>query len=326
VDEYKNFFNLPQETGAAGRKPVFYIEYGGRCYFGFTPRLRLFYDYTVSQGIPRTHMKGRIDHIMAIFGYTDSNDGKKQNLSRKSRVSFADAVLTNNTSVMPERYLTLSEPRPTDCFNYLDQSDGMKSYNSDGMKLRGTKLYWLHNEANPGIEPGKQNVKMDSLVKPLQKGSVFHGIIRFKNLREYELGLLLWSLCLKDDSWMNLGKGKAYGYGAIKLTDCRLSFIDYQKAYGLTGCITTGMNEDLYVKKEKKELEEIIGAYKNYMRKYNGGRDLETIPMIRDFFAMRDSKKIPDAAETGYMNLEQFQNQTRTKTPLPEVQAVIAKK
>ena len=48
--------------------------------------------------------------------------------------------------------------------------------------------------------------------------------------------------------------------------------------------------------------------------------------MIRDFFAMRDSKKIPDAVETGYMNLEQFQNQTRTKTPLPEVQAVIAKK
>ena len=323
VEEYKSFFNLPQKPGAAGRKPVFYIEYGGRCYFGFTPRLRLFYDNNVSFGIPRNHIKGRIDYVKAIFGYTDSNDGKNKDLSRKTRVSFADAVLTNKTSVLRKRFLTLSEPRPTDCLNYLDQSSGETSYNSTGMKLRGAKQYWLHKEVDPGIKPGEQNAKLDSEINPLQEGSIFQGVIRFKNLRKYELGLLLWSVCLREESWMNLGKGKSYGYGAVKLKDCTLSLIDNSKAYGLNNA--ADLLSDPYVKKEKKDIEELILAYKQYMSKYNGGRDIETIPLIRDFFAMKNSERIPDSSMTCYMNLEQFQAQTRTKTALPEVQEVIAK-
>ena len=330
VEEYKEYFALPEKVGEKGRKPVFYIQYGGRCYFGFTPRLRLFYDNTVADGIPGTHLQGKIDYVKAIFGYTKNpgEKGKKGASARKTRVSFSDAEQVTKgqpedyQTVLPGRYLTLSEPRPTDCFNYLDQSNGESSYNSDHMQLRGTKQYWLHKEADPGIQPGRHNEKMDSLVNPLDRGTKFKGTIRFKNLREYELGLLIWSIRLEKDSWMNIGKGKAYGYGAMKLTEISAWKIDCSKAYSIYPANCSGLFDSLY---DNLDVDELINIYKNHLRNYNGGRDISQIPYIRDFFAMKNSTLIPDSSTTGYMNLEEFQAQTRTKTSLPDVMDIIAK-
>lgn len=330
VEEYKAFFNLPEKTGKDGRKPVFYIQLGSRCYFGFTPRLRLFYDHTVSEGISRNHVKGKVDYIKAIFGYTKdgSNDTSpslnRSPSARKSRVSFSDAVQTKPAKELPERYLTLSEPRPTDCLNYLDQSNGETSYNTDRMQLRGSKQYWLHTEADPGITADKRNKNLDSLLNPLDAGTCFSGIIRFKNLLEYELGLLLWSIRLEKNSWMNLGKGKSYGYGAMKLSHLTARNISFEKAYGMADgdkSLACSLFLDPY---EDLDIDAMISAYKRHIMKYNGNRDIMQLPLIRDFFAMKDSTMIPDSEATKYMNLDQFQEQTRTKTPLPSPMNVIA--
>lgn len=338
IDEYKEFFNLPEKTGEKGRKPVFYIQLGGRCYFGFTPRLRLFYDNTVSDGISRNHVPGKVDYVKAIFGYTSTNSSKNSALegsapeARKTRVSFSDAVQTEPAKELSPRFLTLSEPRPTDCLNYLDQSAGETSYNSRQMQLRGAKQYWLHREADPGIEPGHENKKLDSPLTPLDSGSIFNGTIRFKNLRKYELGLLLWSIRLEDSSWMNLGKGKAYGYGAVKLTLRSAQSLDSKKAYGLslTGSDASDAGEKaafaLFSDPYKDiPVEELINTYKLHIRKHIGNRDIMTLSLIRDFFAMKDSTRIPDSEATRYMTLEQFQDQTRAKAPLPTPLEVIKK-
>lgn len=342
VKEYKAFFNLPEAVGEKGRKPVFYIEYGGRCYFGFTPRLRLFFDHTVADGIDKNHKKGKVDYVKAIFGYTSAADGRSGKGSgdtvseaagytagaRKSRVSFGDAVQTGqpvgSTGEMSARYLTLSEPRPTDCFNYLDQSDGETSYNKSTMQLRGAKQYWLHREAAEGKKPGEQNEKLDSLINPLDRGSRFTGTIRFRNLRKYELGLLLWSIRLEETSWINLGKGKSYGYGAMKLIGLSAWKIDYARAYSIPDAEagTSSLFLDPY---RELDIAELISSYKIYIRNENGGRDIDEMPQIRAFFMMKDSTLIPDPASTGYMTLEEFQEQTRTKTPLPIVADVVAK-
>lgn len=391
---YKAFFNLPEETGEKGRKPVFYIQLGKRCYFGFTPRLRLFYDNTVADGISRTHVSGKTDYVKAIFGYTSSGKtpgtaSGKSSLdkdmpdARKTRVSFSDAVQVQPPKELPPRFLTLSEPRPTDCLNYLDQSSGETSYNSRQMQLRGAKQYWLHREADPGVEPGHENKNLDSLLNPLDSGSRFQGTIRFKNLRKHELGLLLWSVRLEDSSWMNIGKGKPYGYGAVKLSILSVRSLDYRKAYGLPlpaddgvivsplkhsadsfvdASVASSLDSSLDASSDSSggsragydgknssapiastdisgnrpsddgmgslaalfcnpyrdlDTEELINAYKLHIRKSIGNRDIMTLPLIRDFFAMKDSLRIPDAEATRYMTLEQFQDQTRNKTPLP---------
>ena len=42
----------------------------------------------------------------------------------------------------------------------------------------------------------------------MKKGTTFSGTIRFKNLKEDELGLLLWSLLLNDGCYQSIGMGK----------------------------------------------------------------------------------------------------------------------
>ena len=75
----REFFDLPKEGEL---KPVFYIQLGGRLYFGFTPRLRLFYANTIKKGLNLKHKSEILDYSKALFGYAN------QTSSYKSRVSF----------------------------------------------------------------------------------------------------------------------------------------------------------------------------------------------------------------------------------------------
>ena len=330
-DEYKAFFNFPEKVGEKGRKPVFYIQYGGRCYFGFTPRLRLFYDYSVADGIGTRHISGKIDYVKAIFGYArgrgKNTSTTENNIARKTRVSFADAVQVGKAKAIPARYLTLSEPRPTDIFNYLDQTNGLSSYNSRQFQLRGAKQYWLHHPegVNPGKKEGEQNAKLDSVLHPLDEGCIFQGKIRFRNLKGYELGLLLWSIRLEKDSWMNLGKGKAYGYGAMALKNLSAINIDYRQAYSIPILNDDSTADSFFKRNLYKEIivDELIEEYKNHIKKYNNNRNVSDLPLVREFFIMKDSKEIPAIEKTKYMSLPEFQEQTRTKTFLPSINDVV---
>ena len=329
--EYKAFFNLPTEVGEKGRKPVFYIERGGRYYFGFTPRLRLFYDHTVAEGIAKAHVKGKTDLVKAIFGYiSDGRNSVKGADARKTRVSFSDAVFYKSTAPgkqaeLEPRYLRLSEPRPTDYYNYLEQGEKRSNYNDEDLSLRGAKQYWLHRENEAGIKKGEEDEKMDSLLNPLEKGSCFRGTIRFKNLRKYELGLLLWSIRLEKESWMNLGKGKAYGYGAMKLTELKARSIEYSKAYDISGAspASSALFGNLY---KELDIEEMINYYKFFIKKYNGDRSIDELPLIKDFFLMKDSTRIPPRKLAAHMSLKEFQAQKKSMTPLPKVSEVASKK
>ena len=44
------------------------------------------------------------------------------------------------------------------------------------------------------------NEKILSDIRPLKEGSKFEGCIKFENLTDMELGLLLWSIKLEGDS------------------------------------------------------------------------------------------------------------------------------
>lgn len=54
-------------------------------------------------------------------------------------------------------------------------------------------------------------------VEPLAKGNEFTFEVRFNNLRDWELGLLLYSLELEDHLAHKLGMGKALGMGSIRI-------------------------------------------------------------------------------------------------------------
>lgn len=302
------FFNLPKESEL---KPVFYVEMGERTYFGFTPRLRLFYEHSVKEGYPLDDDETTFDYAKSLFGTSNKNH------SFRSKVSFSDAVIIKNKGVDTSKTLILAEPKPTSYGDYLVQ-DGEKdiTYNNSDFRMRGIKQYWLHEKIE-NITVNGNNKNVGSEVKPLKEGTEFRGKVRFRNLTPAELGLLLWSMELTPDSMMNIGKGKAYGLGVIKLSDVKLNVMDYSKAYNLDAALD-------FSPMKTKETSEYINIYKDEINAKLEGSSIDRLESIKTFFMMKE--RIPAGDKIRYMEItnringNEFQNRLNNQkglTPLP---------
>jgi CRISPR-associated protein (TIGR03986 family) len=305
----RTFFDLP-EPGE--QKCVFYIRLGEKRYFGFTPRLRLFYDHTIRKGIPSAHCTGKLDYAKSMFGFSSSAG------SYKSKLSFSDAVVTGEAKSAGTQQRVLAEPKPSSCLDYVRQSQKgeISTYNQDGFQLRGMKQYWLRD----GLvqEESVKNEKVGSTLKPLAKGTKFRGKIRFRNLTKEEFGLLLWSVRLEKDSRMNVGKGKAYGYGNVEVELGEIRCVDTKRAYvpengiSLTPFLTP-------------DAEEYITCYKDSVKAFLGGKNIEELPSVWEFFAMKDATRKPDPDKIRYMKIDkperEYQNR---KKPLPTIRQTIS--
>lgn len=311
------YFDLPQD---GKEKAVFYIQLGDRLYFGFTPRLRLFYDHTVKEGLRQKCKKDRIDYNRSLFGYARADQ------SYRSKVSFSDAVVTGKARTASSQRLILAEPKPASCPDYLKpqtsrmgQAESV-TYNADQFELRGAKQYWLHKQApvnTAGMNP--RNEKVASVIHPLETGTKFQGRIRFQNLLQDELGLLLWAVRLEDNCWMNVGKAKAYGYGAISVSILEAKVLDLEKAYEQTQTLDFQPFCSISV-------DEMIEAYQTQISRFLGGRKPQTLPHIKDFFRMKDAGHIPPDEKTRYMSIEKKEYQNRNKNRngvLPSVEEVV---
>lgn len=306
-------FDLPKEGDI---KPIFYIELDGRLYFGFTPRLRLFYDHTLKEGLKQERKAGSVDYSQALFGYAGP-DG-----SYKSKVSFSDAVVQGSAEELSEQRLILAEPKPSSYLDYLKPGQGCRggktgvTYNTDGFELRGAKQYWLHKQAPPKtMEMNNNNQKVASSIRPLAKGTKFQGKVRFQNLTQDELGLLLWAIRLNEGSWMNVGKAKAFGYGAISVKITEAKKLDLARAYAAPQTLDLDPFCEISV-------DGAIDAYKAQINQSLGGRDIDSLPHIKDFFQMKDSRHLPDEAQIRYMSIANREYQSR-KEALPSVGTVV---
>ena len=303
--ELKKFFALPEEGET---KPVFYIQLGNSLYFGFTPRLRVFYDHSIKDGIKSKNIE-TIDYNKALFGYTDNDDKS----SRKTRISFSDAVIEQDATTKKENRI-LGEPGPTDYYDYLKQTKGSEiaTYNDD-FEIRGIKQYWFHKGLVLGTT-GNGNEKVGSVLYPLPAKTKFRGVIRFHNLKDDELGLLLWSVKLNAGSEMNIGMGKPYGFGRVSVTITNFSLFDMSTAYK-----TTELNLNPYTPLNEDDQNGYINKYKEQAKRkaLNNRGEIDNLDPIKAFFAMKDSNRIPAESKTTYMNLDEY-TKYRKNSVLPD--------
>lgn len=312
LKRFKNtaFFNLPSQNNEF--KPVFYVELDGKLYFGFTPRIRLFYEYSIKDGYKQD--KCSFDYARSIFGCINGKTGYK------SKVSFADAIAVSDCKLAGTAFPVLAGPKPTSYLDYIQQTDGSTTYNTSGFELRGVKQYWLHKNLVP-IERS-ENQKITSSFNPLKAGVKFAGKVRFQNLTKDELGLLVWSIKLNDNSWMNVGKAKAYGYGAIAIADVKVKTLDLEKAYSFD--VDLGDNPMVDV-----DATDLVEEYKKCVNAKLVGQKIDNLRAVKDFFAMKDSTRIPDNKNTRYMRLgdrntdKEYQIRMSKKAPLKSVTEVI---
>lgn len=322
----KKFYDLPVDEEC---KPVFYINLDGKIYFGYTPRLRLFYEKGIFDGLPEEHQVRTFDYCKSLFGYT-SNPGVKTRKgdllesqgSYRSRLSFQDAGVDQNVREESPRSMVLGEPKPSSFLDYLTGPGGMPATYRGNFWLRGMKQYWLH-EKNLKTEVGK-NQRVSSSFSPYPEGTSFTGRIRFTNLDEKELGMLLWSLLLEKDSQQNIGKGKPYGYDRVTISLKELNIMMPDKLYESESlCLDPYENQtgncEKYIAKAKEDIKQFIGV------------DVMEYQPIRDFLWMKNYEKKPDEDKIHYMTIggggveSDYQNRLSGQVMLDTVGVVLKK-
>ncbi len=295
-----NFWALP-ESGQ--QKPVFYIEHEGHTYFGMSQYLRIGYRHSIAEGLQSRHQewskkqKIPLDYVRSMLGFTSEND------AYASRVSFGDCQVRGNPREMHPIRRVLGEPRPSYYPGYVVNG---ANYNSDEFLLRGHKLYWHHEPDLKTPYIGKDTV--GTTLRPLPVGTEFTGVIRFRNLHEDELGLLLWSLQLEEDCYQSIGQGKPYGFGRMTLKiDQLLEDAPSQRyEFGLLG---QGM------KNVTDEISKYIRHYDNYaacikVKKPKKTATVSSRDELKDFFFMK--RTIRKGEEVSYMELGEFKNNVAT--------------
>ena len=308
-EDWLSFWELPQKNGEC--KPVFYMRHGGQTYFGMSAFLRIGYPHTLAEGLPLSQRDRIISADMpldfphAILGFAEKD------CSYRSRVSFGDFPAEPGAEECKPVSMILGNPKPGYYPGYL--KDG-KDYTEEDFQLRGFKQYWLMDVQPTSVDPGKE--KAGTTIRPLPKGSVFHGVVRFQNLTDVELGLLLWSLRLEEGCYQSIGMGKPYGYGRMKLTVEKLQILNPDVLYGtdFSACAWTDEAEHIpdYIRKY-----DAYAAEKLYIKKPKQCPSIKSRPEIQDFFFIKSS--IRKGTDIIYMEIPEYQN---IRTPLPSIEEI----
>ncbi len=300
----KNFWSLPDKGTS---RPVFYCNHDGKLYFGYTPYLRIFYTNSIAQGLPESYITDEpvtLDYAHAVLGFTSKE------LSYRSRGSFGDFTLQNGENkTQTEIKLILGSPKPSSYLDYL--YDG-KSYLNDNFKLRGFKQYWMKDPRNIDIINDNKNNNIITYLHPMPKGTTFTGVIRYNNLTEDELGLLLWCLRLNPECSQTIGMGKPYGYGRIKILINSLRELDCGHLY------KTDILAMQITAQKDADCSEIVAGYINNYKKYASSKlkamndteqsDIDKRPNIRNFIFMHSEIRKPDEVRYMDLNKKEYQN------------------
>lgn len=303
-DRNIDFWQLP---GEGEYKPVFYFREQGHTYFGMSLFLRVMYDKSIAHGLPQVHKDYNnlddenivLDYVYSIFGFTHGKE------AYRSRVSFSNAEIVNDVKHQAEIDMVQGEPRPSFYPAYLKSVDGKPgNYLDSNFKLAGYKQYWMKQAEKPEIT-GKKNNEVPKM-SPLPAGTQFRGVVRFKNLTEDELGLVLWAMRLEKDCYQSIGKGKPYGYGCMKLEIEGIKEYNPDELYGAGSLF--GKN----LKIDKENVDRYIDIYKNYASEKlakgeKKSRRIDKLSNIMDFMFMHsiiDDKSV----NSSYMTLGEYGN------------------
>lgn len=213
--------NLKHKNGI----PVFYLtnEEGLVESLGLAQMYRIPYENSIGDLRPQDHKnfeKG-VDFATLLFGDISNSH------NAKGRVSFGLAKLMQPATprFTQTGKIVLGGPKANFYPSYLNQNTTepkkYNDYDSKDAKLAGRKHYLIQKEIQKNI-PLAPTESVASVLHPIESGHVFQGTVRFHNINSVELGALIWAITLgessESDYYHNLGMGKAYGFGKVRLS------------------------------------------------------------------------------------------------------------
>ncbi len=331
-------------------QPVFYlVENNQLVFFGHLMLFRLPYGRSPLDLVPKgLRPPNSVDLAEAIFGFvSQEKDDRRQ--ARAGRVSFANAHLEpQQTNVWLPRITPriLSGPKPTTFQHYLtqqqpDEVESGRRYKDGTPKmelrldhyasppphettLRGHKLYWHQGPVELRDVQERNSIDWSTdtqhtRIKPVKAGVTFRFHIHFENLRDFELGALLWALILPGeadkDYCHSLGMGKPLGLGAVKITPT-LYLSDRQGRYTQ---LFAGTDWHLGERPES-DIQQFINAFEGFVlenidaQERGQAQSLKEVERIQMLLKMLEWPG-PDA-DTNYMDLGDFRSRPVLPDPL----------
>jgi CRISPR-associated protein (TIGR03986 family) len=204
--------------------PVFFRKDGNRIKdLGLAFLYKLPYENSPFETLKPDHKKDgkrdreqKADLSDCLFGFTGKSD------SLKGRIHVSHAFSEAKVVSIGERIVTLGSPKASYYPLYVKQNGGTviqyATYNAQG-QISGWKRYMIRENVWGTKDRGNYNANLDSILLPLDKGIIFEFKIRYHNLKKVELGALLSALTFHntDGCFYQLGQGKPYGFGKVKL-------------------------------------------------------------------------------------------------------------
>lgn len=225
-EEWKYWKKLMQ---SGNKVPVFYMTNpnGSIKSMGLAMMYRLAYSYSVKDAINHTtelHSSYRKDFTETIFGYINDLD------ALRGRVAFSTMTLKSMPNSQRKTITTvLGSPKPTFYPYYMLQTTKGRynTFMDSNCKINGWKRYPYQTNAN-ALPATSEQTNVATTFKPLPQGSIFEGKIYLHNVKESELGGLIWALTFGNNNncHHSVGMAKPYGFGAasIKITGGKLFF------------------------------------------------------------------------------------------------------
>ena len=187
-------------------------------------------------------------------------------------------------------------------YNFYIKNELLTYADNEKTKLRGQKFYWMKPIEKINIVNNKNN-KIATKFIPVDKNNIFAGKIYFENLSDEELGLLLLSLKYNDKTYDNIGMGKPYGYGRIKIENIKLMTEDKKKSFS-----------NFFDNQYKDITEEIENLKKKFKNSMNFG-EYDQLNLIKDYLKAK-TKIIDDQENLKYQDIKEFAN----RLPLPTIE------
>lgn len=233
-------------------------------------------------GLPASHRipgdQDLLDYPRSVMGFVGRKhtitlrNGKTKEVSDcyRTRVSVGD--LTAAGSPMELRTVLIQQEQPhQDSGSFIIPESGGK------FRLKGIRQYPLREVSQHQPYASKQGFR------PLAAGTRFTGTIRYRNLHEDELGLLLWCLRLEEGCLHTMGMAKAAGYGQMELKIDALVEYDPVQLYGslTSGGSSRGAAD--------QRIAALVGAYQSYAARQiqKAAADIPQMPHIRTFLKLR---------------------------------------
>jgi CRISPR-associated protein (TIGR03986 family) len=327
--------------------PVFFIGDGtGVKKLGLAQMFKMAYDFSTHDMISHTsgqHLEENgFDLADLIFGAART-DGSG---SLKGRVSFGLLkAITEARETSPVK-VVLNSPKPSFYPFYVEQEPASKSLRGDivnryntymeGEKgasqpqLRGWKRYIPRHmptagrefQSNSGDLPSTDRVATE--IKPLPAGTRFAGKLRFHNLREAEIGLLVTALGSRfnrnnDDSSISgthlIGMGKPYGFGRVTL---RVTNAKLESNVLKDGLAETVEGADA-IRRLTNTILVFVSTLEQGLPAVGSWYDTDQIRALAQLASVEASRPFASISPQSYMPLPQFSKTKSNSRALPRL-------